>query len=89
MKPSTLITVAAIVGFGGLLLYTTLEAQQVECTAYVTFKGATNCATASGQDSLEALRTVVTTSCGPLAAGMAESIQCSGLPPQRPQCRTR
>jgi hypothetical protein len=89
MKPSTLITLAAIVGFGGLLLFTTLEAQQVECTACVTFKGAENCATASGTDSLEALRTVVNTACGPLATGMAESIQCSGLPPQRPQCRTR
>ncbi|MEN9791044.1 MAG: hypothetical protein RLZZ63_702, partial [Gemmatimonadota bacterium] len=31
----------------------------------------------------------VNTACGPLATGMAESIQCSGLPPQRPQCRTR
>jgi hypothetical protein len=89
MKPSTLLTLAAVVGFGGLLLYTTLQAQQVECTACVTFKGAENCATASGKDSLEALRTVVNTACGPLATGMAESIQCSGLPPQRPQCRTR
>jgi len=50
MKPSTLLTLAAIAGFGGLLLYTTLQAQQVECTACVTFKGAENCATASGQD---------------------------------------
>ena len=89
MRRSTLVTIALAAGFGGLLLYNTLDAQQVECTACVTFEGAENCATASGQDSLEALRTVVNTACGPLATGMAESIQCSGLPPQRPQCRTR
>ena len=89
MRRSTLVTIALAAGFGGLLLYNTLGAQQVECTACVTFNGAEYCAAASGKDSLEALRTAVNTACGTLTQGMDESIRCAGLPPQRPQCRTR
>ncbi|MBM3885425.1 MAG: hypothetical protein ACKORK_08495 [Gemmatimonadota bacterium] len=89
MRRSTVITIALATGFGGLLLYNTLGAQQVECSACVTFNGAENCAAASGKDSLEALRTAVNTACGTLTQGMDESIRCAGLPPQRPQCRTR
>ncbi|MBX3132600.1 MAG: hypothetical protein KF689_04305 [Gemmatimonadaceae bacterium] len=89
MKKGTLVTIILALGFAGLLLYSTLAAQQVECSACVTFNGKTNCATASGKDEAEALTTVVNTACGTISAGMAESIQCSGMPPQRPVCRTR
>ncbi len=89
MKRSTVITILLAVGFAGLLLYSTLEAQQVECTACVTFNGRENCATASAKDQTEALRSSVNTACGILAQGMDESIRCAGMPPERPQCRTR
>lgn len=89
MKKSTLITVAIVLGFVGILLYSTLSAQQVECEACVTFNGKTNCAAASGVDEAEALETAVNTACGTISAGMAESIQCANRPPERPVCRTR
>lgn len=89
MKKSTLITIIIIAGFTGLLLYSTLSAQRVECSACVTFEGKTNCATATGQDEAEALKTVVNTACGTISQGMDGSIRCSGMPPQRPVCRTR
>lgn len=89
MKKSTLITIAIVLGFAGLLLYSTLSAQQVECDACVTFNGKTNCAKASGVNETEALRTAVNTACGTIAQGMDESIRCAGLPPERPICRTR
>jgi len=89
MKRSTLLTIVVGAGFGAILLRATLAAQQVECTACVTFNGAQNCAAASGKDSVEALRTAVNTACGTLTQGMDESIRCAGLPPQRAQCRTR
>lgn len=89
MKKGTVITLLLALGFGALLLYSTLSAQQVECSACVTFNGQSNCATASGQTEEEALRTAVNTACGTLAAGMDESIRCSGTPPERPRCRTR
>jgi hypothetical protein len=89
MKKSTIISVVIALGFAGLLLYSTLSAQQVECDACVTFNGQTNCATASGVDEAEALKTAINTACGTISAGMAESIQCSSRPPERPRCRTR
>ncbi len=89
MKKSTLITIAIVLGFAGLLLYSTLSAQQVECDACVTFNGKTNCAKASGVNEAEALKTAVNTACGTIAQGMDESIRCAGLPPERPLCRTR
>ena len=89
MKKSTLITIAIVLGFAGLLLYSTLSAQLVECDACVTFNGKTNCAKASGVNETEALRTAVNTACGTIAQGMDESIRCAGLPPERPLCRTR
>lgn len=89
MKRGTMITLALALAFGALLLYSTLAAQQVECTACVTFNGEGNCATASARTEEEALRSAVNTACGTIAQGMDESIRCANLPPERPQCRTR
>jgi hypothetical protein len=89
MKKSTIITLLLAVGFAGLLLYSTLSAQQVECDACVTFKGQTNCASASGVTEEEALKTAVNTACGTISAGMAETIQCAAMPPERPVCRRK
>jgi hypothetical protein len=89
MKKGTLITLILALGFVGFLLYSTLSAQQVECAACVTFNGQTNCATASAVNEEEALRTAVNTACGTITSGMAESIQCGSLPPERPRCTTK
>ena len=87
MYKRQVLTILLAAGFAALLLYSTLEAQQVECTACVTFNGRENCATASAKDQTEALRSAVNTACGTLTQGMDESIRCAGMPPQRPQCR--
>lgn len=89
MRKGTFVMIALVMAFVGILLWSTLSAQRVECTACVTFNGTTNCATASGQDDAEALRQAVNTACGTLTRGMDESIRCANLPPERPQCRTR
>ena len=89
MKRGTIITLVLALAFGALLLYSTLAAQQVECTACVTFNGESNCATASAITEEEALRSAVNTACGTIAHGMDESIRCANLRPERPQCRTR
>lgn len=81
--------IAIVAAFTAILLYSTLTAQQVECSACITWNGTENCATTSAQTEEEALRSAVNTACGPLAQGMDESIRCANLPPQRPQCRTR
>lgn len=89
MKRGTLIMMLLAAAFAAFLLYSTLAAQNVECSACVTFNGQTNCATASAESEQDALRQAVSTACGTLTQGMDESIRCAGLTPQRPQCRNR
>lgn len=89
MKRGTIITILLAVGFAGILLYSTLSAQQVECSVCVTFNGETNCATASAETDVAAMKQAVNTACGTISSGMAESIQCANTPPVRPQCRNR
>jgi hypothetical protein len=89
MKRGTIVTLVLALAFAGILLYSTLSAQQVECSACVTFNGATNCASASARTEEEALRSAVNTACGTITAGMDETIRCANLPPERPRCARR
>jgi len=88
MKRSTLLTIAAALAFAALLLYSTLSVQKAECEVCVSFNGRDNCATARGTDELEATRSAQTTACGPIAAGMSETINCGNVQPTRRRCTT-
>jgi hypothetical protein len=83
------LTILAIVGFFGLLLYNTLSAQKYTCEVCVEFNGGRNCATASHESRDEAIHSAQTTACGPLANGMNDVIACGRRPPVTSQCRTR
>jgi hypothetical protein len=87
VKRSTLITIVVVAVFGALLFYSTLSAQREECEVCVTFNGRSNCASATGATDAEAARSAQTTACGPIAQGMAESINCGDLIPSRKTCR--
>ena len=76
MKRSTMITIAVAVGFGAMLLYSTLTSQNVQCTVTIEYNGRSNTATASGATESDALTQAQTTACGPIIAGMNESIAC-------------
>jgi hypothetical protein len=88
-KRSTLIGVALTLGFGGMLVVSTLRAQREVCEVCVSFNGGENCATASGETKAEAARTAQNTACGPLVRGMNDAIACDNRPPIRAQCRTK
>lgn len=88
MKRSTLLTLAALLAFAALLLYSTLSVQKAECEVCVAFNGRSNCATARGATELEAERSAQSTACGTIASGMAETINCGNVVPERRQCRT-
>jgi hypothetical protein len=89
MKRGTMITLAAIVLFGALLLFNTLSAQKVECSVCVEFNGRRNCATASHANESDARQSAQTTACGTLASGMNESIACGRITPVSATCKTR
>jgi hypothetical protein len=87
MKRSTIITIAVAVGFGAMLLYSTLNSQNVECTVTIEYNGRSNTATASGASESDALQQAQTTACGPIIAGMNESIACGKAMPVAKSCR--
>ena len=87
MKRSTIITIAVAVAFGAMLLYSTLNSQNVECTVTIERNGRSNTATASGATESEALKQAQTTACGPISAGMNESIACGKAVPVAQSCK--
>jgi hypothetical protein len=87
-RSGKLITLLVVLAFAGLLLYSTLSSQRVECTVTVGFNNAQNTATASGASEADASREAQTTACGPLARGMNESIACGRIPPIGRQCKS-
>jgi hypothetical protein len=87
MKRSTIITIAVALGFGAMLLYSTLNSQNVECTVTIEYNGRSNTATASGASESDALQQAQTTACGPIIAGMNESIACGKATPVAQSCR--
>ena len=88
MKRSTLLTLAALLAFAALLLYSTLSGSKSECEVCVSFNGRENCATARGSTEMEAERSAQSTACGTIASGMAESINCGNVVPKSRRCRT-
>jgi hypothetical protein len=87
MKRSTIITIVVALGFGAMLLYSTLNSQNVECTVTIEYNGRRNTATASGASESDALQQAQSTACGPIIAGMNESIACGKAIPVAKSCR--
>jgi hypothetical protein len=88
MKKGNLITVAILVILGGYLLYSTLASQNHECAVDIDFRGRTNSATASAATEEEAVRNAIATACGPITAGMDETIACGKVVPVKKICKT-
>jgi hypothetical protein len=88
-KQARLLTIAAVALFVGFLLWSTLRAQQVECTVCVVYNGERNCATASHETEEAAAQSAQSTACGPLARGMNDVIACGNRVPESRQCRTK
>ena len=89
MKRSTLLTLVFLVSIGGVLLWSTLRSQNVECTVCMEFGGGRNCATAIAVDETEAARSAQATACGVLTQGMNESIACANRRPVERSCQAR
>ena len=74
------------VAFVAFLAYTSLKPQSVTCEVCMTFNGGDRCAKASGPTREEASETAQTAACGPLAAGMDQTIACSRTPARSTNC---
>ena len=89
MKRSTMITLAVIALIGALFFYMSTASATEECQVCMEFNGRSNCATAAGSTTAEAIETAHRTACGPIVNGMNETIACENRVPVSTQCRGR
>ena len=76
-----LFAVLGIALFLVLLFWLAMGDNQKRVEVCVTFRGRTECRTASGATVEEAQRTAVQNACALLASGMTDSIACDRTPP--------
>lgn len=86
-KRNNILMVAAVLIFVGILAWSTIQAQAVECEVCVSYNGRENCATTTAASAEEAVQSAQTTACGPLVFGMNDAIACGNIEPTRQVCR--
>ncbi len=70
-----------VVVFLGVLVYSSYQQTRERYEVCVTFKGATHCATASGSNSDQAVRSAMEIDCELLANGRDENMVCLASQP--------
>lgn len=85
-RSSLLLLLLASAAFVGLVVWSTLQAADVECEVCLEFQGEEVCRLGRGADEAEALRAAQESACGGNVSGMAELIACRGAPPVRSSC---
>ena len=83
MRKEVLLGVVIVVTLFGVLIYSTLQLRQHTVEVCMSYKGRSNCSTATGTNRDEALRSATSTACGPISFGVTETIGCSRTPPAR------
>lgn len=73
----------AVVVLVGVLLYSTVEQTRERYEVCVTFKGASHCATASGQSQDQAVRSAQEIDCELLTTGRDENMVCLSHSPDK------
>ena len=81
MRKEVILGIVVVVTILSVLTYSSMQLSAHTCRVCVTYKGRTNCATASGTSREEALGTARTTACGTISGGVTGSIQCGNTPP--------
>ncbi len=87
MKPSMIgIVAVAAMAFMGAVVWSTLQGTEVECEVCLVFEGEETCRLGRGASEVEALAAAHQSACGGNTSGMAESIACMNLLPERSTC---
>ena len=81
MKKTTLLAILFAALVLGYIVISSFRPAGARCRVCITFKGATDCRTASAANRQEALRTAIMNACAQLSGGVIESNQCENTPP--------
>lgn len=65
----------------GYIVVSSFRPPGARCRVCMSFKGGSDCRTASAANRQEALRTAITNACAQLSGGVVESNQCETSPP--------
>ena len=81
MKKTTLLAIAFVAAVLGYIVISSLRPAGARVRVCMSFKGGSDCRTASAANRQEALRTAVTNACAQLSGGVIESNQCETSTP--------
>ncbi len=78
--------VLVFVAFVVYVIYSSTGLDKVSCEVCIDYRGASNCASASGTSEEEARRTATTVACASLSSGVTDSMNCDRTPPRSVSC---
>jgi len=84
---SALAAIAVLVPVVALVLYSSMDVAQYECTVCMPFDGQEVCRTVTGKTEDEGVRTGTTNACALLTSGMTNSMRCERTQPTKAECR--
>ena len=89
VKRTSWLALAALVGLGAFVVYTSLQAGGVRCEVCIEFGGGRACRAVDGATEREALTAARTNACALLASGVTNTMACERTDPTSTACRAR
>lgn len=82
----TAIGTAIGLAFVAAVVWSALQATQVECEICVEYKGRSACSTAQASDLAQAEAQAHSGACSQITGGVTETLECDRMPAVRRQC---
>ena len=86
MKSTSWLALAALVGLGIFIVYTSFRAGGVRCRVCIEFGGGQACRAVDGATEREALAAARTNACALLASGVTNTMACERTEPTSSAC---
>ena len=83
MKKPVLVGILIVAVILGVIVYSSFNLASHRYEACMTFRGQTNCRTASGSTEEFATRTAITNACAAIASGVTDSMACEQSQPTK------
>lgn len=87
MKWTSWVTLVALVGFCGFVVWSSLGVGGVRCEVCMQFNGREACRAVDGNDEQEAHMAAVTNACALIASGVTDTVACQRQTPAKAECR--
>jgi hypothetical protein len=71
-----------VLGFLGLIVYSTAGRQQYKVQICMSFNGHSSCKTASASSDMAAIRTATEGACADIVAGVTDTVKCQNQTPK-------